>query len=113
MTWVVDRNDHDGQGYKCYCIDNDSREFATFDEAREFVEDEASSYVDPMEYTWRIRPFEMDSSNAHLQKIYGKLPDTPAPLKVVIEVFGGVAEVTQCPPGVEVEIIDHDNAEDY
>ena len=29
--------------------------------------------------------------------------------KVVIEVLGGVAEVTQCPEGVEVEIIDHDN----
>ena len=30
--------------------------------------------------------------------------------KVIIEVSGGVAEVTQCPEGVEVEIIDHDNA---
>lgn len=29
-------------------------------------------------------------------------------LKVVIEVKGGVAECTQCPEGVEVEIIDHD-----
>ena len=29
--------------------------------------------------------------------------------KVVVEVRGGVAEVTQCPPGIEVEIIDHDN----
>ncbi len=28
---------------------------------------------------------------------------------VIIEVQGGVAEVTQCPEGVEVEIIDHDN----
>lgn len=32
-----------------------------------------------------------------------------APAKVVIEVLGGVAEVTQQPHGVEVEIIDHDN----
>lgn len=30
-------------------------------------------------------------------------------LKVVIEVPGGVAECTSCPPGIEVEIIDHDN----
>lgn len=29
-------------------------------------------------------------------------------MKVVIEVVGGVAEVTSCPPGIEVEIIDHD-----
>jgi hypothetical protein len=29
--------------------------------------------------------------------------------KVVIEVSGGVAEATQVPDGVEVEIIDHDN----
>jgi len=28
--------------------------------------------------------------------------------KVVIEVLGGVAYVTNCPEGVEVEIIDHD-----
>ena len=30
-------------------------------------------------------------------------------LKVVIEVSGGVAFVTQCPNEVEVEIIDHDD----
>lgn len=36
----------------------------------------------------------------------------PAPkLKVTVEVTGGVAEVTDCPDGVEVEIIDHDNLE--
>jgi len=27
---------------------------------------------------------------------------------VIVEVKGGVAELTSCPPGVEVEIIDHD-----
>lgn len=32
--------------------------------------------------------------------------------KVVVEVSGGVAEVTQCPDGVEVEIIDYDDLED-
>lgn len=32
-------------------------------------------------------------------------------LKVIIEVSGGVAEVTSCPENVEVEIIDHDNLE--
>ena len=31
--------------------------------------------------------------------------------KVIIEVLGGVAEITQCPDQVEVEIIDHDNEE--
>lgn len=31
--------------------------------------------------------------------------------KVVVEVSGGVAEVSECPPGVDVEIIDHDNLE--
>jgi hypothetical protein len=30
-------------------------------------------------------------------------------LKVVVEVSGGVAHVTLCPEGVEVEIIDHDD----
>ncbi len=30
---------------------------------------------------------------------------------VVIEVLGGVAEVTRQPEGIEVEIIDHDNEE--
>jgi hypothetical protein len=30
-------------------------------------------------------------------------------LKVLIEVLGGVAEVTKCPAGVEVTIKDHDN----
>lgn len=29
--------------------------------------------------------------------------------RVVIEVSGGVAYVTHCPEGVEVEIIDHDD----
>ena len=32
--------------------------------------------------------------------------------KVIIEVSGGVADVTSCPDDVEVEIIDHDN-EDF
>jgi len=31
--------------------------------------------------------------------------------KVIITVSGGVAEVTQCPAGIEVEIIDYDNLE--
>lgn len=33
-------------------------------------------------------------------------------LKVVITVRGGIAEVEQCPKGIEVEIIDYDNLED-
>jgi len=32
----------------------------------------------------------------------------PKKLKVTIEVKGGIAEVTQCPENVDVEIIDHD-----
>ena len=31
--------------------------------------------------------------------------------RVTIEVSGGVAEVTECPASVEVDIIDHDNEE--
>lgn len=31
--------------------------------------------------------------------------------RVLIEVLGGVAELTECPPGVAVEIVDHDNEE--
>lgn len=39
--------------------------------------------------------------------------DAPRKLaKVVIEVLGGVAEVTSKPDDVEVEIIDHDNEVD-
>jgi hypothetical protein len=29
--------------------------------------------------------------------------------QVVVEVSGGVAEITQCPEDIEVIIIDHDN----
>jgi hypothetical protein len=29
--------------------------------------------------------------------------------KVVVEVTGGIAQVTRCPEGIEVLIIDHDN----
>jgi len=32
--------------------------------------------------------------------------------KVIIEIVGGVAYVTECPPEVEVEIRDYDNLED-
>jgi hypothetical protein len=32
--------------------------------------------------------------------------------KVVIEVMGGVAYVTECPPEVDVEIRDYDNLQD-
>jgi len=31
--------------------------------------------------------------------------------KVIIEIVGGVAYVTECPPEVEVEIRDYDNLE--
>jgi len=32
--------------------------------------------------------------------------------KVIVEILGGVAEVTSCPDNVEVEIIDHDILKD-
>jgi len=31
--------------------------------------------------------------------------------QVVIEVYGGVADITKCPKSVEVKIIDHDDLE--
>jgi hypothetical protein len=36
-------------------------------------------------------------------------PHKTTPTKVTVEVTGGVAAVTSCPAGVQVEIIDHDN----
>ncbi len=39
-------------------------------------------------------------------------PVEPPKRKVLIEVLGGVADVTQCPDDVEVEIIDHDNRDE-
>ena len=38
--------------------------------------------------------------------------ETKMNYKVVIEVVGGVAYVTECPPEVEVEIRDYDQLED-
>lgn len=38
-------------------------------------------------------------------------PNDLEKLKVTIEVSGGVAECTDCPEGVEVQIIDHDDLE--
>ena len=38
-----------------------------------------------------------------------KKPKKQPKYQVKIEVLGGVAEVTECPPEVEVTIIDHDN----
>jgi|SRR6185295_8749517 len=46
------------------------------------------------------------------QLVAGKPLHPMLPLvRVIVEVQGGCAEVTTCPPGVEVEIIDHDNEE--
>lgn len=41
-----------------------------------------------------------------------KKPLPPVEAVVVVQVSGGVAEVTSCPPGVHVEIVDHDNEEE-
>lgn len=38
-------------------------------------------------------------------------PAAVARPRVVVEVSGGVAEVTECPDGVDVDIVDHDNIE--
>jgi hypothetical protein len=40
------------------------------------------------------------------------MDETETLRRVVIEVSGGVAEVTECPDDVEVIIIDHDNEEE-
>lgn len=114
MTWVVERKSKE-LGFVMHYHSGGvrEREFATPEQARDFIDSLADRQFDPMDYTWRIRPFEMDSSNAHLQQFYGKLPDPPpAKYKVVIEVLGGVAYVEECPPEVEVEIIDYDNEND-
>ena len=39
----------------------------------------------------------------------GEIVESSEKQKVVVEVWGGCAEVTSCPGSVEVEIIDHDN----
>lgn len=39
--------------------------------------------------------------------------DPNNPRRVLIEVYGGVAEVTKCPPDVEACIVDHDNHDLY
>ena len=36
------------------------------------------------------------------------VPDKPPAALVTIEVRCGIAEITKCPPGVEVEIVDWD-----
>jgi hypothetical protein len=43
--------------------------------------------------------------------IQGDDKNPTAARRALIEVTGGVAEVTQCPPDVDVEIVDHDNEE--
>ncbi len=52
--------------------------------------------------------FYRDMLHAAYQQIRERIA---AERKVVIEVLGGVAEVTRQPEGIEVEIIDHDNEE--
>lgn len=51
----------------------------------------------------------MKQTRAAIAKATGGNSAPSAPHKVVVEVLGGVAEVTTCPPGVDVQIIDHDN----
>lgn len=46
---------------------------------------------------------------AMLQAMSKKKEKKEKKRKVVIEVEGGVADVTECPDDVEVEIIDHDD----
>ena len=58
--------------------------------------------------------FEYDPDYpALLETIHGELIKMldlfPERYRVVVEVSGGVAEVTTCPDQIDVEIIDHDN----
>jgi|GEM_PF-3959930 len=50
--------------------------------------------------------------NALIQHAVDLQAQQPKPLRVLVEVYGGVVEVTECPAGVEVEILDHDNLGD-
>lgn len=54
--------------------------------------------------------FYRDMLHAAYQQIRERAEKAPE-RNVVIEVLGGVAEVTRQPEGIEVEIIDHDNEE--
>lgn len=64
-----------------------------------------------------VRRAENNDDHAAIAKATGAAPTVSAvsatgksaAAKVVIEVLGGVAYVESAPPGVEVEIIDHDN----
>jgi len=48
------------------------------------------------------------AEHVEFEQIFG----TPKAIgKVIVEVYGGVAEITSKPENVEVEIIDHDNEE--
>ena len=50
-----------------------------------------------------------DSPNGHVDLHQVSFSDDPP--QCVVEVYGGVAHVTSCPPGMEITIIDHDNLE--
>lgn len=50
-----------------------------------------------------------DIARAAIAKAVRSATTAPSPHRVTIEVSGGVAEVTGCPAGVEVVIVDHDN----
>lgn len=104
IKWAVDRNAHDGKGYQVYTdLADEAHKFETVQGARQFTHYQMEHDIHPEESTWRIRPYEMDSSNAHLQELYGKQPDPrTAKYKVVIQMYRGAWEVLECPDEVEV-----------
>lgn len=65
-----------------------------------------------------IAGFEDDESQEGIPELLAEIRGAiagelgPVPLRVKIEVLGGIADCTECPPGVLVDVVDHDNLED-
>lgn len=75
----------------------------------------AREWLDELMHTVSISDKDNSQIKAQRNKCIAAIAAAEAgqvePLRVVVEVEGGVADVTTCPPGVDVEIIDHDNLE--
>lgn len=81
-------------------------------------------------WEWTAVPYDAGEANEHLGErigtydLYNKIGETAwcafidrlsinsESGRVVVEVYGGVADVTSKPEGIDVEIIDHDNEEE-
>ncbi|MEW6775055.1 MAG: hypothetical protein AB1405_02060 [Bdellovibrionota bacterium] len=53
----------------------------------------------------------LEAARVHFGDEAESFPDELPSFRVKVEVSGGVAEVTECPPQVDVVIVDHDNCE--